>query len=243
VGVGEEPFTRLNRMWSLYRLALTEMVEAEGETSEALLPPLYGMLRAQYLLSGFVGEKTNGRFHTRELYAGEESSQLAYRNQSYKQGKAVIRAIYDVRKSQPDADLVDTIDTTVMLADWSLWHGRRTDALETYGQLYKELAALDDAQAITEAVFGQPRALPNFPGVRAVPEPDTEEQGRLLLEFGVTERGRVVDLERLDDHPQNDAKADDIMRRLRQTPFRPRFSDGLPVDTEGLRWAYDISKW
>jgi len=243
VGIGEEPFARLNRMWSLYRLALTEMVKVEGESSKALLPPLYGMLRAQYLLSGFVGEMSDGRFRTRNLYSSEESSQLAYRNQSYQQGKAVIRAIYDVRTAQADVDAIDTIDTTVMLADWSLWHGRRADALDTYGKLYQELAELDDAQTVTEAVFGTPVALPNFPGVRALPAPDAKEDGRLLLEFGVTERGRVVDLARLDENPQNDAMADDIMRRLRQTPFRPRISDGLPVETEGLRWAYDISKW
>jgi tetratricopeptide (TPR) repeat protein len=243
VGVDEEPFARLNRMWSLYRLALTEMVEVEGETSKALLPPLYGMLRAQYLLSGFVGEMSTGTFRTRNFYPGEDTSQMAYRGQSYQQGKAVIRAIYDVRTSQPDATGIDTIDTTMMLGDWSLWHGRRSEAMETYGKLYAELAQLENAQEVTTAVFGQPRPLPNFPGVRALPEPESGEQGHLLLEFGVTERGRVVDVMRLDENPLNDDVAEDVMRRLRQTPFRPRISDGLPVDTQGLRWAYDVSNW
>lgn len=243
VGVDEEPFARLNRMWSLYRLALTEMVEAEGEDSKALLPPLYGMLRAQYLLSGFVGEMSTGTYRTRNFYPGEESSQSAYRNQSYPQGKAVIRAIYDVRVAQPGATGIDAIDTTMMLGDWSLWHGRRSEAMEAYGKLYAELVQLDNAQEITAAVFGQPEPLPNIPGVRALPAPEAEEENHLLLEFGVTDRGRVVDLMRLDDNPLNDDVAEGIMRRLRQTPFRPRISDGLPVDTEGLRWAYDVSNW
>ncbi len=243
VGVDEEPFARLNRMWSLYRLALTETVKVEGESSSALLPPLYGMLRAQYLLSGFVGELSTGTYRTRNFYASEDSSQMAYRSQSYQQGKAVIRAIYDVRAAQPTASAVDTIDTTMMLADWSMWHGRRSDAMETYGKLYAELAQLDDAEEVIAAVFDEPRPLPNFPGVRALPEPETQEEGHLLLEFGVTDRGRVVDVARLDENPLNDDLADDIMRRLRQTPFRPRISDGLPVDTQGIRWAYDISNW
>jgi len=242
-GLGEEPFARLTRMWSLYRLALTELVESEGETSTELLPPLYGMLRAQYMLSGFVGEMTSGRYRTRSFYPDEHSQQVAYGNQSFKQGSAVIRAIYDVRVSQESATIADSVDSLVMLADWKLWHGKRSEAMESYGRLYSELATDADAQALVQSILNNPQPLPNLAGVRALPQPLAERDGLLLLEFDVTDRGRVVDLERLDEHPHNDDRADDIMRRLRQTPFRPRFSDGLPVGTEGIRWAYDISSW
>ena len=91
--------------------------------------------------------------------------------------------------------------------------------------------------------FAQPQPLPALRGVRAFPQSQEHEEGMLLLEFGVTSRGRVVDLERLDDNPANDAKASNIMRRVRQTVFRPRISDGLPVDTAGVVVAYDISQW
>lgn len=242
-GLGEEPFTRLTRMWSLYRLALTELVEAEGEKSPALLPPLLGMLRAQYLLSGFVGEMTTGRFRTGGIYPDEESTQIAYRNQSYEQGSAVIRAIYDVRAAQPDASFVDSVDSMVMLADWQFWHGKRASALETYAKLYEELAAQENAEVVVQAIFDQPQPLPNIAGVRALPRPDAEGPDSLLLEFSVNERGRVTDLERLDEHPHLDDKADDVARRIRQTLFRPRFSDGMPVPTDKVRWAYDISHW
>jgi tetratricopeptide (TPR) repeat protein len=242
-GLSEEPYARLMRMWSLYRLALSEFVKAEGETSPELLPPLYGMLRAQYLLSGFVGETTSGRFRTRGIFGDEESMQVAYRDESFKQGTAVIRAIYDVRLAQEDASSMDTIDSTLMLGDWQLWHNKRNEAFATYGELYEELDANDAAKALREEIFGTPRPLPNIAGIRAIPEPVDERPGRLLLEFGVTDRGRVVDIERLDDNPQNDAEADNVIRRLRATLFRPRLSDGLPVDTEGLRWAYDLSMW
>ncbi|MEM1188864.1 MAG: hypothetical protein AAGI72_10080 [Pseudomonadota bacterium] len=242
-GIGEEPVTRLTRMWSLYRLALTEYVDVEGESSTALLPPLYGMLRAQYLLSGFVGETSKGRYRTRPRYVEESAQQTAYSNQSYKQGNAVIRAIYDVRVSQDDASIEDSVESLLMLADWKLWHGKRNEALETYGRLYTELAENEAAKAIVDREFAEPHALPKVDGVRALPPPVAEREGVLLLEFDVTDRGRVVDLERLDEHPQNDARAEDIMRRLRQTPFRPSFSDGMPVRTEGIRWAYDVSIW
>lgn len=254
-GIGEEPHSRLLRMWSLYRLALTEIAQAEGQESELLLPPLFGMLRAQYLSSGFVGETTSGVYRTRGLMGDEESMQLAYRANSYKQGAAVIEAIYDVQQAQEDAKDVDAAYFLMMLGDWQLWHGKRNDALETYGTLYRELEGSDAAQAFRETLFDAPQPLPSLEGVRALPQADVlpdvapaegeseQRDGRLLLEFGVNERGKVVDLVRLDSVPANDAKADAIMRRMRQTLFRPRISDGMPVETQGLRWAYDINNW
>jgi tetratricopeptide (TPR) repeat protein len=242
-GIGEEPFSRLVRMWSLYRLALTEISEAEGQTSPLLLPPLYGMLRSQYLISGFVGETSSGRFRTRSIYSDEESRQLGFRNQSYKQGSAVIRAIYDVRSAQETSTVADEAGILLMLGDWQFWHGKRNDALSTYADLYRELEATDAAKTIQTNFFATPQPLPALAGVRALPDTVEEGSGHLLVEFGVNDRGRVVDLERLDDYAHNDAIADNIMRRMRQITFRPRIDDGMPVDTAGLRWAYDTSMW
>jgi tetratricopeptide (TPR) repeat protein len=242
-GIGDEPMARLIRMSSLYRLALTEFARAEGDDSPLLLPALYGMLRAQYMLSGFVGETSSGQFRTGGVFSDEDSQKIAYRNQSFKQGSAIIRAIYDVKMAQPERSPRDTAELMLMLGDWQLWHGKRGEAMETYAELYRELDADEAAQALRTELFNTPQPLPALPGVRALPEPSAEIEGRLLLEFGVNERGRVVDLARLDDYVINDEKADDIMRRMRQTPFRPRIDDGMPVETEELRWAYDTALW
>ncbi|EAQ98672.2 hypothetical protein KT71_01805 [Congregibacter litoralis KT71] len=242
-GIGEDPFARLVNMWSLYRFALSEFAKVEGETSPMLLPPLYGMLRAQYMLSGFVGETTSGRYRTGGVYGDEESRQIGYRSQSYKHGNAVIRAIYDIQVAQSDVTLKDTAEVLLLLGDWQYWHGKRAEALDTYAQLYGELEETEAAQALREQLFASPQPLPGLAGVRALPQHSGEQEGRLLLEFGVSERGRVMDVVRLDDHMHNDEKAGDIINRLRRTPFRPRIDDGLPVETEGLRWAYDTSAW
>jgi hypothetical protein len=242
-GLGEEPQQRLLRMWSLYRLALTEIMGAEGQNSAALLPPLYGMLQSQYLLTGFVGETTSGRFRSGYAAPNQGPQELSYRGSSFKQGAAIIKAIYDVRLGGPAPSLRDAAEPTVMLADWQLWHGKREEAFATYGGLERELAAKDDAQVLREELFATPRPLPALEGVRAFPDPAVEQDGMLLLTYGVTARGKVVDIERLDENPAIDAKANRIMRRLRQTLFRPRISDGMPVDTTGLVVAYDVSQW
>ncbi|MDP5052941.1 MAG: hypothetical protein NWP69_04050, partial [Congregibacter sp.] len=202
-GIGEEPFSRLINMWSLYRLALTEFAKVDGDTSATLLPPLYGMLQAQYLISGFVGESSSGRYRTRAIYGEEESLQMGYRSQSYKQGSAVIRAIYDIEVAQRGNNVQNTARVMLMLGDWQFWHGKRNEALETYAQIYGELAEGDSAQELREQLLGTPRPLPRLEGVRALPEPVSEQEGRLLLEFGVSDRGRVTDIVRLDDDVRN----------------------------------------
>jgi hypothetical protein len=274
-GVDAQPFERLVRMWSLYRLALTELAYSEGDTSPLLLTPLYGMLRAQYLISGFVGETTTGHYRTRGVLNEEENKQLSYRHQSYKQGSEVIRAIYDVRMAQPGVALHDKIDVMLMLGDWRFWHGKRSEALQSYAEVERELAGQEDAQALRDSMFAKPQSLPALAGVRALPEPISEQHAGLLLKFGVNDRGRVVNMKRLDNAaidgdtaaalddgqtaalddemvaelnnekaaPLNDQRAAEIMRRVRQTLFRPRISDGMPVNTEELVWAYDEATW
>ena len=241
--LGEQPFARLLRMWSLYRLALTEYAKAEGQESPKLLSPLYGMLQSQYLMSGYIGETSTGFYRTRGIYGEEESQQIAYSGQSYKQGGAVIRAIYDVKVAQAGSDWRDDAEYLLMMGDWNLWHGKRTDAYELYAQLDRELALIEAAQDYRQQIFGTPTPLPDVDGVRGLPEHMGEREDRLLLEFGVTERGRVVDVQRLDTTAIDEEKVGDIVRRFRTTIFRPQITEGVAVNTQGLRWAYDSNQW
>lgn len=240
----EDGFNRLVNMWNLYRMALAEFAEANGDASPTLLPPLHGMLRAQYLMSGSTGENSAGRFQ-RDGFSvrGEEGRFYAFRGQSYKQGDSVIRAIFDVQASQPDGDRRTRAEVLAMLGDWRLWHGRYREALDAYAEAIIELAPAKDAQAGMNALFGTPLALPALEGIRPLPGQVAAAQADLLLEFTVDERGRVRDLVRLDDDEANAGIANRIMRTLRDTPFRPRFDTGEPVATTGIQWAYDTDQW
>jgi tetratricopeptide (TPR) repeat protein len=240
-GVGGPGFMRLMNMWDLYRLALNDIVEREGETSPDLLPPLYGMLRAQYLISEYGGEQSAG-FDAGDTYSGsvEYNRFSAYRNKSYDSGRAVIQAIYDVEQATEVADPVAAAEALVMLGDWYLWHQQREQALQAYADARAELVALDNAQQEMDRLFGQPVALPSLSGVRPMPNATDPESGDVLLQFSVTARGRVVDLERIDENEVDESVANNLLRRLRRTAFRPRFEDGEAVQTESIVWAYDI---
>ena len=127
-----------------------------------------------------------------------------------------------------------------MLGDWRLWHEEREQAWQAYREAMAELVGHDAAQIQIEQLFAEPVALPNLDGLRSLPSAVEPAQDNILLEFGVTKKGRVIDLERMDVNEVNEAKANRLMRRLRKTKFRPRFEGGEPVDTEKVVRAYGI---
>ena len=255
MGVGELDFPRLLSMWDLYRLALNDVVEEEGETSLALLVPLNGMLEAQYLISAYQGEH-NSSFGENLSDRYDKNRFNAYRAQSYKKGQAVLHAIDDIELKNNIDDSVAKAERLNRMADWIFWHGEKETAVEIYREAFMELAEAENAQVELERMFGAPVPLPSMAEVKPFPETTSPESANLLLEFGVSERGRVVDLRRLDEPPEadtsddvdeppadNDAIANRFMRQLRRTRFRPRFENGDPVVTEGVIWAYDTTKW
>ncbi len=249
IGGDELSFGRLMSMWDLNRLALTSIIEREGDKSPQLLLPLYGMLRAQYLISGHRDRSTK----TSSDFKSEVGSRQAhhrfnsYFSKSYDMGSSIIRAIYDIQASRHGEQSLPTIKTRIMLGDWMLWHGVRDPAMSTYVLAIGELAELDDAQLQAQSLLSVPAALPDLDGVRPLPPEVSAEVGDFLVEFGVTRRGRVVDLVRLqepDDENTSAAVATQtsrLMRALRKTKFRPRFVDGEAATTEKVVKAYAIA--
>ena len=237
VGDKEHNFGRLTSMWDLYRLAIGDIMRREGMTSPKLLPPLNGMLKAQYLISA------NQSNYSRDTDHGARAGQFrveSYVSQNYKNGNSVIRAIYQVEQARHGEHGLPLAETLVMLGDWMLWHEKRQSANRAYLDALKELAELDDAKVHKEHMFGEPVALPDIDGIRPLPPPVAAEEGDILLEFRINPRGRVVDLVRLDEGEDDKAKADRLMRRLRKTKFRPHFAAGEPIFSEKMIRAYEI---
>ena len=165
----------------------------------------------------------------------------AYRAQSYQKGSAVITAIHDIERERDGEQSVAAAQALVMLGDWQLWHDKREAASQTYQDALMELAERDDAQMQIDHLFGEPVALPDIAGVRRLPPTVDTAEANILLEFGVSERGRVVNLERLDESEESDATTGSrLMRTLRKTKFRPRFEAGQPIETEKIVRAFNI---
>lgn len=234
-------YARIMSMWDLYRLALNDIIDQEGPTSPLLLEPLEGMLVAQYLIadyditsSGYSGNPDSFSMqHQRNRFN-------AYRAQSYKRGQAVIQAIYDIQKAEHGSHSRETAQSKILLGDWLLWHGERSAAFNAYRDAVVELTPRDDAEAILASLFDEPVELPTLAGVSKLPPAAKNERANLMLQFSVNARGRVVDLERVDEGEVSDAKANRIMRTLRRTQFRPKLAMGEPQDTQTVVRAYEV---
>ena len=153
----------------------------------------------------------------------------------------VIQAIYDIQKAQHGDHSLETAKSRAMLGDWMLWHGERDSAMKAYREAVAELTPREDAEVSLTALFGEPTELPTIEGASRLPESLDPEQANLQLQFGVDKRGRVVNLERVDENELSDAMANRIMRQLRKTQFRPRLAMGEPQDTETVTRAYEIN--
>jgi TonB family protein len=242
LSIGENDGERLLRMRQLYRMAVTEIVNSEGDTSTSLLPPLYGLLRTHHLLTRF--ELSGGSVQTNsysDLAAREEQGLLlAAQSQSFREGRAVIRAIYDVEMANNPENNLQAAEALVLMGDWMLWNEKRELAYEAHQEAITELAARDDAQGQMDRLLGRPVPLPDLVDARVLPREVAPEEGNILLEFTVNERGKVTDVELLESDEAVESLARRLMRKLRYTPFRPRFADNQPVTTENVTRAYAL---
>ncbi len=238
----EEPAQRLLQMWEYNRLALNDILAAEGDTSIKLLQPLYGMLQAQYLISDLQWQDGPGLGSSHSFNEQTSRSRVgSYRKDNYKKGMAVLKAIHDLERVHSEQDPAAPGRALTMLGDWMLWHGEREDAVAVYREAIGELADNADAQSVAEELFADPVELPAVAGLDGGGPLPSLDGGDILLEFAVTAEGKVARLSRVDGNNQANGFANRLMRKLRKTPFRPRFDleTGEPVDTENLKVAYD----
>ena len=242
----EEKMIRLIDTLNLYREALTLLAKEQGEKSRMLLEPLYGILRTQYLLSGFIG-KSLGPYEQSTSRLGNDSGR-AYRSQNFRQGKQIISAIYGVEKHHTENIVEAAQYSLTMLADWMLWNGKRGDAERTYMKatrvgLTESEEDLEKDTTTPAEIFRNPVPLPQLEGFSPLPETTPPESADLLISFDVTKTGKATNIKRLDDNDIEEAIARKIIRRISRTRFRPRLELGEVITAEGITYGFDTSKW
>jgi hypothetical protein len=234
LGLGAPEYLRLLNMVELYRQAWGNIAAEEKgeETSVKLLPPLQGMLETQYLIAGYTWQESDRAFDEDERPSKSLQQFNAYRIQSYRQGNKIIEAIARIERN--------VANTQVMLGDWRLWNGRTKSAWQAYQEAETELVREGDAEVQLQKLFGQPVALPDIAGLPPLPPAVDPKEAEIVLEFTVDAKGKVQDLERIDDNDDYNKQAKQLMNRLRKTTFRPRFADGQPQETEKMVKAFDV---
>ena len=246
LGIGENDarFGRLQAMWQLNRMALEEVINTEGDTSPALLTPLYGMLQSQYLMAGYQG------FDEVLAGLGTDDRQLANNGLAYKQGVSVLEAIMQINIANNPNDMRQRARDLTQLSDWSWWFGARNKALENYRAAYDVIAKSDDPEALFEELFAAPTPLPDIDGIEPLPAYNTNEtndEGVLAIRFGVTDTGQVTDITQLrapENEPEDAFISNDrFLRHLRRVRFRPTFQEGELKSRTDIVWSFNPQTW
>ncbi len=239
--VGEEDTQtgRLMIMWDLYRMALNESIDVDGEQAIELKAPLMGMLKTQYLFAGYRG------YQHYDASDSSEARVLAMNSESYRRGESVIKAILEVNLLNRLGE-EQKIRDTVALGDWAWWFGKYNQAEVHYADAMSQIEALEKDQEpqLLAAIFGEPTPLPVLEGIQPLPPHATDDAGTLVVAFDITETGRVNSVERLREPEVEDDRAiRRLLRTLRDTRFRPAFVNGEPIETEGMVWSYEPEAW
>jgi len=241
LAIGNNEGERLLNMRYLYRLAVTDIVNAEGEKSRSLLTPLLGLLRTQHLITRFEVGSYTGSGPFKSYSDDTEGMLIAAQSRTFKEGQAVIRAIQNIKNDEDPSNKARHVEALVQMGDWYLWNQKRRKAFEIYQTALAELATLDDTEALRRRLFDNPVALPVLDDLKFLPVEVSAEEADILLEFSVSARGKVSDIVQIKTAKEPKTEMRRLMRQLRAVPFRPRFDGNTPVDTEKVSKAFTIA--
>jgi tetratricopeptide (TPR) repeat protein len=181
-----------------------------GEQDIRLIEPLRGLARTLRLQMQFESEPWRGR---------------ALDDQAQRMLERAAR----IARASSSIDSKLKVDTLLELGDSYQIAGAARDAARIYREVWNAggRAMLSEPEPVFyHAAVGT--ALRRAPLVR-----DKLKHYWIDFEFTVTRDGRVEDVEVRDASAPKHLQSD-IAENIRRTPFRPRFADGEPVDTNGV---------
>ena len=120
----------------------------------------------------------------------------------------------------------------------------------------------EDDPVMRAALFETATPLPDIDTLRPLPPFRRDASGPLVVQFQLNEAGKITGLERVTvttvtesdtaegEEASKDAKAprvdndpavDRLFRKMRRTRFRPRYEEGVAVETGMIVWSFDLN--
>ena len=142
-----------------------------------------------------------------------------------------------ILERDPGIEAPERARSLAALGDWAVVHEDLESARGYYSRAY---TLLDDAPDEREVVFGEPVMLDFIAPLTAVDRATRSDPyafGTILLEFDVSADGRAANVRAVRAQPPGIVDGA-YMRRVRETHFRPRIVDGVPRETNGVRFTH-----
>lgn len=170
-----------------------------------------------------------------------------YRNPSTshpREGAAALRRAVEIYKAQDFVDQADLLRAQTRLGDWYMLSGLRSQSMKEYQASVDEALASGVDEKLLDSVFGRPKLLRSnrVPiGVLARQVRQVADGPRhILVEFDVDKRGRARNIRIVEDTVDLVSVVRIIRERISLAVFRPRFENGAPADTLGVRKLYQF---
>lgn len=209
--------------------------------------PLRGIART-YRLEYFIGPETaEGGADDAGLSGGvgaqpaapSSANGVSMANVLNPDGEDALEFALKVFDFHPGEALAQRADTLIELGDWRLTAGTTRTAMEAYREAWK---ALSTPGAAGTAALDSPVAIVyRAPTSARPPKADQEKytQRHAEVEFTVTADGRVHGAT-LGANDAGDIAGKSVLTAIKRARYRPRFVDGNPVETTGVRYKETI---
>jgi len=154
-------------------------------------------------------------------------------------GENALEAAMRIFDAHPGEDNAERAQTLLELGDWKMTSGAWRQAMNTYRDAWKVLSlpgapgtgALDTPVAVVyraPSIARQPHS-----------DPDKYTQHYAEIEFTVTQEGRVRDA-KIGANDVSDMAGKSVLSAVKRARYRPRFVNGEPVETSGVRYKETV---
>jgi hypothetical protein len=137
-------------------------------------------------------------------------------------GRTLLTDLIERAQDQPARELAAL---HLELGDWCQWNGQTRRASQEYARVVELLREADEQELLSQWL-DQPMELPDERDLwRPVP-PDAQGPERITASYHVSAQGQARSIEVSTDDESDSGAAIRLKRMLRDTHFRPRFSQG-----------------
>ncbi len=155
------------------------------------------------------------------------------------EGASIGRRLLEKSLSSPELNPTDRLYLLVELGDWFQWLKRSIAAQKYYRQAYQLSITLSDAEA--GDLFSVPKELPNGSVFFDRFSPKENKIADIIsVDFEVLKTGKISNIEVKGLDLLGNRKSKRIIRKLKNTRFRPQFRDGKPVDAVIKNRNYEV---
>ena len=219
----------------LYARALQIAEQVGGSGSIRTVEPLEGIARTYRLEYANGGEPSDSQAVADPYAPGPELDPTVPNSQRLNPDgeRAILLAMRAIDKAQP-VDHMRRGVALVELGDWYMSSGELPRGLQAYREAWEDfkLGGSTAALAVPRQLAYRP---PSMSVTRAKGDRDSMDEHFVEASFTVTKDGRTTDVTTSDSNAtESQQKA--VLSAIRKARYAPRLENGLPADTEGVKF-------